>query len=196
MQRFIIKASLQISIFFCILVAYTPVSTANDSDINIGGDFSLTDQNNQSFKLSQLRGKVVLLFFGFTYCPNVCPTELAKVATAIKSIEDKQHLVQGLFVSIDPERDTPEKLKTYVNYFSPDMIGLTGTTEQIKAVTEQYNVNFKINKTSDTDLYYEVNHTANLYVIDQKGKLVSLVPYGFPSSHIKSMLEEILANQS
>ena len=166
-----------------------------DRETEIGGDFSLTDHHSQPFSLSQLRGKFVLMFFGFTYCPNICPTELAKVASVLKSMEDAQHRVQLVFISIDPARDTPEKLKTYVGYFSPDIIGLTGSAQQIEAVAAQYQVSYRLNKRSETDLEYDVDHSANLYVIDPRGKLASMVPYGFPSSHVRSMLEQMLSGE-
>ena len=165
---------------------------ANENHLKFGGDFALTDQDNEPFELKQIRGKIVLLFFGYTYCPNLCPKEMSKVAAAIKSLGSRQHLVQGLFVSIDPQRDTPEKLKTYINYFSSEFIGLTGTTEQIEAVAKQYDVNYKINKTSDSDRYYEIDHTTDLYIIDQAGKLIRRVHYGLSSRQVSVMLKEIL----
>ena len=196
MYKTVSKTVIGIAIAITALTLLTQHSFANDNEINFGGDFSLTDQNNQPFSLKQMRGKIVLLFFGYSYCANACPKELSKIAAAIKSMGDNQPLVQGLFVTIDPERDTPEKIKTYVNYFSPDLIGLTGSTEQIKTVAELYKVDFKLNKSSESDLYYEIDHTANLYIIDQNGKLVRLVPYNYSSSQVSSILKDILATRS
>jgi cytochrome oxidase Cu insertion factor (SCO1/SenC/PrrC family) len=158
----------------------------------VGGDFSLIDHHGSIFELKQLRGKAVLLFFGYTYCPDICPTELAGIATLLNSLEGSKEKVQALFVSVDPERDTPEKLKEYVSFFSPELIGLTGTLEQIDSVKEQYHVQANIYRADKNSERYSVDHTANLYVIDQQGKLASIVPYGFPINHVQSILSALI----
>ena len=158
----------------------------------VGGDFSLIDHHGSTFELKQLRGKAVILFFGYTYCPDICPTELAGIASLLNSLEGSKEKVQALFVSVDPERDTPEKLKEYVGFFSPELIGLTGTLEQIDSVKKQYHVQASIYREDENSERYSVDHSANLYVIDQQGGLASIVPYGFPISHVKSILSALI----
>ena len=105
---------------------------------NRADDFALTDQNGRSFHLSQLRGKVVLLFFGYTHCPDACPTTMAKLSRVSKLLGPDAGSVMILFASVDPDRDTPNILKSYLAYFHMNSIGLTGTKEEIDAVVKQY----------------------------------------------------------
>jgi cytochrome oxidase Cu insertion factor (SCO1/SenC/PrrC family) len=160
----------------------------------IGGDFTLIDHNGEAFHLSQLRGKVVLLFFGYTYCPDVCPTELAGIAAVVNALEAAADDVQGLFVSIDPERDRPQVLKEYVHYFSRRLIGLTGAPEQIESVAGQYRVKFK--KVPRADGHYTMDHSAQLYLIDRQGRLSAVVPYGLPPEHVLDLVQNLLHSES
>lgn len=188
MMRFRLSSWIKIGLLSLLLVASVKAEP-------VGGDFSLVDHHGSTFKLEQLRGKVVLLFFGYTYCPDICPTELAGIASLLNSLEGSEEKVQALFVSVDPERDTPEKLKAYVSFFSSELIGLTGTAEQIDSVTKQYHVQASIYRADENSERYSVDHSANLYVIDQQGKLASIVPYGFPINHVKSILTALMSKQ-
>lgn len=160
---------------------------------SIGGDFTLTDHNNEVFALEKARGKLVILFFGYTYCPDICPTELATMAKLLKQLGNDSDKITPLFISVDPERDTPEKLKNYVPFFSPHLIGLTGSKEQIATVTKAYRVQSKIHSRKENSDYYLVDHSANLYVINGQGKLIHLIPFGLPSEHILKVLKEEIA---
>ena len=175
-------------LFLSILSAGASLARAED----IGGDFTLLDHNRQVFELKQLRGKVALLFFGYTHCPDVCPTELAGIAQLLRVLGPDRDQVQGLFVSVDPARDTPEQLKAYVEYFSPDLIGLSGSEQQLRVIKEAYHVQSSVYREKDSESRYTVDHTANLYVIDQQGKLASIVPYGFPIDHVLKVVEDLL----
>jgi protein SCO1/2 len=135
-----------------------------------GGDFALTDQNGSRFLLREQRGKVVLLFFGYTTCPDACPAMLAKLASVYKALGQKKSRVLTVFVSVDPARDTPEALKKYLAYFPINAAGLTGTKEEIDAVVKQYGAYYEIEK-SDSALGYHINHSTTLYVIDQSGEV-------------------------
>ncbi len=156
----------------------------------LGGDFTLTDHNGQEFSLVQLRGKVVLLFFGYTSCPDVCPKELADLAMVFSRLGDDADKVQGLFVSVDPERDTQEVLKQYVSYFSSNITGLSGSAEEIDLVTQQYHTSYRLNKQQGQ--FYSVDHAANLYVIDLDGRLHTIVPYGFPAQHVLGIVNNLI----
>lgn len=157
-----------------------------------GGDFTLTDQYGRNFRLQQLQGKVVLLFFGYTYCPDICPTELSNLVAVLDALENRASDVRGVFVSLDPERDTVDVLRSYTRYFSDELIGLTGSQEQIAAVARQYRVKYSRHQTADGR--YSLDHTANLYVIDQTGRLAALVPYGLPPEHVLELVRDLLDN--
>ena len=159
----------------------------------LGGDFQLTDHNGNHFDLKQLRGKISLLFFGYTHCPDVCPTELANMARLLKQLDTESDNVQGLFVSVDPTRDTPERLSQYVPYFHPKLIGLTGSAADVKTVTSAYKVHSNVQKTEGKDLQYLVDHSANLFIIDGNGKLAQIVPFGFPQAHILEAVKRSIA---
>jgi len=164
--------------------------TAGAGASQLGGDFTLTDQHGERFQLDQLRGKVVLLFFGYTYCPDICPTELASIAAVFDALEERALQVQGLFVTVDPERDTPEVLNNYVRYFHEDLIGLTGTAAEIERVALQYRVRYSKHELDDGN--YTIDHSAQLYVIDREGTLTSAVPYGLPAEHVLNVVDDLL----
>jgi protein SCO1 len=135
-------------------------------------DFRLVDQNGKAFQLSQLRGKVVLFSFGYTHCPDVCPTTLTdfgKIYRALSENDRKQ--VQVLFISVDSRRDSPETLKNYIPYFDASFLGLTGDNEQIKEATKAYGASYEFvhHPGEDPDVYF-VNHSAYAYLIDSAGK--------------------------
>jgi protein SCO1/2 len=128
-------------------------------------DFRLTDFNGQVRTLQDYRGQVLVLFFGFTRCPNVCPTELFKIAQVMKRLGPASDRVQVLFITLDPERDSPELMKTYVTAFDPRFVGLTGTPDQIDAVADNYHV-LHIKEAVGND--YSIGHSAGAYVIDRQ----------------------------
>ena len=153
----------------------------------LGGNFSLTDHHNQPFELSQLKGSVVLMFFGYASCPDVCPTELGKMSQILKTFESRGDDVKGLFITVDPARDTPQILKDYTAYFSKQLKGLTGTREQINKVARQYRVKYQIIQ-NETDRIV-VDHSSTLYVIDKKGELETMIPFGMSIPHVVKVVE-------
>ena len=135
-------------------------------------DFHLVDQDGKPFQLSQMRGKTVLFSFGFTHCPNVCPTTLSDLAKVYQALpaEDRRK-VQVLFVSVDPHRDKPETLKNYVPYFNDSFIGLTGNEAQLTEAAKAYGAYFEIVHDAGTNPeVYSVNHSALTYLISPDGK--------------------------
>lgn len=167
---------------------------ADKSEVSVGGDFTLTDHHGKPFALNQLRGKVTLIFFGYTHCPDVCPTELASLARILKQLPKQEaDKVQGLFITVDPELDSAELLSQYVPYFHSDLIGLTGTTEEIKSVMDAYNAYSRVDKTNRKDKLYFVDHSANLYIVDGMGALAQIVPFGFPEKHILDIVKTRIA---
>jgi protein SCO1/2 len=134
-------------------------------------EIELGQGNGSRFRLSEMRGKAVLLFFGYTSCPDVCPTTLAELKQALEKLGDeKAKQVQVLFVTVDPERDTPERIQEYVDHFNPNFIGLSGTENELANVWQNYGVFREIvNGTSAAG--YIVNHTARVTLIDQDGNM-------------------------
>ena len=157
----------------------------------LGGEFDLTRSSGEAYSLSDSRGKAVVLSFGYTFCPDVCPTTLATVATALTALGADAKHVDTFFITLDPARDTPEKLRAYTAYFHRRLSGLTGTAQDIAAVARQYGVQAKIVR-SATDAYYTLDHTASVYVIDTQGALFSIMPHGLPPDLLAANIRSAL----
>jgi protein SCO1/2 len=146
----------------------------------VGGPFTLTDQTGKTVTDADFRGKFMLIYFGFTFCPDVCPTELQVISGALQKLGPKADKVQPIFVTVDPERDTTEVLAKYVKQFDPRLIGLTGTPEQIAAVAKAYRVYYEKVKeegaTSPDD--YTVDHSSVAYLMGPDGKFLTFFPPG------------------
>lgn len=137
----------------------------------VAKEIELTRENGNRFQLSEMRGKAVLLFFGYTSCPDVCPTTLAELKQALEKLgEARAKQVQVLFVTVDPERDTPERVQEYVDHFNPNFIGLSGTESELAKVWQNYGV-FREIVDGTSAAGYIVNHTARVTLIDQKGNM-------------------------
>lgn len=163
---------------------------SNDSKkLRMVDSFQLTDHNGKTFNLEDVRGKLVLMFFGYTSCPDVCPTGLSTLSQLLTSLKSKANKVKVLFITVDPERDTPKKLNQYVSFFNPQIVGLSGTTKQISEVTRQYLVQNSIKRQYKNSAHYSVSHSANLYLLNGEGKLASIIPFGLPLEHIQKTVE-------
>lgn len=143
-------------------------------------DFTLVDQDENTFRLRDQRGQVVVLFFGYTTCPDVCPATLAQFAQVKEMLGDKAEHVRFVFVSVDPERDTPEKLAWYISHFDEDIVGLTGSREALSKVWQDYGVYVERVDDPESRFEYWLNHTSISYVIDAHGLVVGAHPFGFP----------------
>lgn len=144
----------------------------------VGGDFTLESANGP-VALHDYRGKVVLLYFGYTHCPDACPTTLTHWRAAFKSLSPhNRKQVRGIFVSIDPDRDSPQLLKDYVQHFHPNIVGVTGSQEQLTKVTTEYSAKFGYEKSDDGNPDdYTVNHSGAVYVIDPTGKVRDMLTF-------------------
>ena len=140
-------------------------------------DFRLTDANGQPRSLKDFAGKAVVVFFGFTQCPDVCPTTLAELSAAKKLLGADGDKVQGVFVTVDPERDTPEVLRAYMGNFDPSFVALRGTPEQLAAMAKDFKVYYK-KVEGKTPTSYTMDHSAASYVYDAKGRLRLYTRYG------------------
>jgi len=154
-------------------------------------DFTLAGPNNQPVKLSDFRGKLMVLYFGYTYCPDVCPTTLAELAQGLKRMGRRADQVQVVMVTVDPDRDTPEVLAQYVANFDPRFIGLSGTAEQIAAAATPLGIYYERHAGTAASGYL-VDHTATVAVIDQDGYLRLVFPFGTSGEDIASDLSRLL----
>lgn len=157
----------------------------------IGGDFALTDHNGNRFQLSGQRGKIVLLFFGYTSCADACPTVMVKLKSVYKTLGADWKQTLPVFVSVDPGRDTPAALKKYLEYFAIGAVGLTGKKEEIDKVVEQYGASYEIEK-SDSAMGYHINHSTYLYLIDQSGEVKSRFKHTDRPDVIASAVKQLI----
>jgi protein SCO1/2 len=141
---------------------------------NDATDFTLTAHTGQPFRLSEQRGKVVLLFFGFTHCPDVCPTALSDMAAVFRKLGPDAERVQVAFITVDPERDTPQRMEKYMKIFNPTFLGLSGTRAEIDPIIKAYGATARRRDLPNSALVYTMDHSAFTYVIDQSGKWVEL----------------------
>jgi protein SCO1/2 len=157
-----------------------------------GGDFTLQGSSGP-IALKDYRGKVVLVYFGYTFCPDVCPTSLALMAQALSSLEPaERERVQGIFISVDPERDTLDRLKEYAPFFHPAIVGITGSADQVAAVARQYGASYMKQK-PNADGLYVVDHSSVTYVVDTQGKLVTGLSHASPPQKIINAIRPLLA---
>jgi protein SCO1/2 len=152
-----------------IITGRTPAPIATPSAV--GGPFQLVDQNGKSITDKDLKGHPTLIFFGFTHCPDICPTTLFEVSEIMRELGKDADRVRALFVTVDPERDTPEKLKDYLSSFDPHLTGVTGDMASIAAMGKAYRVYFK--KVPLDGGGYTMDHTALVYLMDKEGRFVA-----------------------
>lgn len=157
-------------------------------EYDFGGDFQLTAHDGRPFRLSDARGKVVLLFFGYTSCPDICPMTLAAIRQVEERLGTRRDRLLTVFVSVDPERDTPSALKDYLGHFGLNAVGVTGPPSALDPVVSQYKAFYEY-VTSDTAMDYLVDHTTTLYLIDRQGKVRHLFGYGDPPERILEGVE-------
>jgi cytochrome oxidase Cu insertion factor (SCO1/SenC/PrrC family) len=140
--------------------------------VSIGGPFRLTDQNQMIRTEMDFKGKYMLVFFGYTYCPDVCPTTLAVMADALGKIGSLADKVTPIFITVDPKRDTPEKIKAYLSSFGPRFVGLTGDTNDIAAVAKEYRVYYREHPPENGG-EYTVDHSGVVYLMGPNGNFVA-----------------------
>lgn len=161
----------------------------------IGGDFELTNQRGERMRLSDLKGRALVMFFGYTFCPDVCPATLARVREVRAALppEDAARFT-GVLVSVDPARDTPERLGQYVEFFDPAFVGLTGSEDELEDIARRYGAQFVIPEGQPKDGYL-VNHSTVAYLIDPLGYVRALYygdePVDAIASNVREVLEEL-----
>ena len=178
----------------CLVLAYCTKPEFNNIDISgadYARDFALTDVGGARRTLADYRGKAVVVFFGYTHCPDVCPTTLAQLAQARRLLGADADRVQVLFVTLDPDRDTPQLLSRYVPAFDPSFVGLTGNQQQITAAAREFRVLFEKVAGSTPDSY-TLDHTSGSFVFDPKGHVRLYVPAQATADKIASDLKRLL----
>lgn len=155
-------------------------------------EFTLTDQYGHTRTLSEFKGKVVTLFFGFTHCPDVCPTHLARQAEVLKQLGPLANQVAVLFVTLDPERDTTNALMNYMNAFNPTFVALTGSPEETSKVAKAYNIFWQKTPLPDSALVYTIDHSTNSFVIDQTGRLRLNIPHEMSAADLTHDLKLLI----
>lgn len=160
-----------------------------DADEVITGDFELIDHTGQRTTQQDYAGKLRLVFFGFTRCPDVCPTTLLEVRDALRLLGDDAAQVQPLFVSVDSDYDSSRKLANYVAHFHPSLIGLTGTAEQIDAAAESFNVTYGVQPAEKSSSgREEIFHTSYLFLMNREGRFLDVFGYGTKAERIVETL--------
>ena len=139
----------------------------------VGGPFTLTDSSGKRVTEQNFRGKYMLVFFGYTSCPDICPATLQLMAGVLEKLGSKADRITPIFISVDPERDTPEKLQAYVKSFDPRLVGLTGTPDEIAAAAKAYRVYYAKVPNQDKPGDYAMDHSSIIYVMDPKGEFVT-----------------------
>ncbi|MFN4090513.1 MAG: SCO family protein [Alphaproteobacteria bacterium] len=172
-----------------------PSTGAGFGEPLIGGPFTLVDGEGRSRTDEDFRGRLMLIYFGFTYCPDVCPTELQAMGQAVDKVGAragaKAEAVQPIFISVDPERDTPEMVGQYVQAFHPRMIGLTGTPEQVAAAAKAYRVYYR-KATVDGATDYLVDHSSIVYLMDRDGRFLTHFSHGTSPEAMAKGIERFL----
>jgi len=170
----------------------TASNTQNQMGNLVGGPFSLVNQDGERVTEKDFLGSYFLVYFGYSYCPDVCPVDLQSMAAALDLLnEDTLGKVQPVFITIDPERDTVEVMKTYVSLFHPKLIGLTGTPEEIAAASRAYRVYARKVET-ESDSEYLMDHSAITFLMSPEGKYIAHFSTGFKPEAMAQRLEDVV----
>ena len=155
---------------------------------DVGGEFTLRDARGKTRRLADFRGKLVLLYFGFTTCPDICPTDLREIGVAVKRLGARGRQVQPVFITLDPVRDKPAIIAEYIRNFHPRFVALTGTEDEVRAVARAYKV-FYEKVDIPGGLGYTIDHAAFTFLIDRQGKYIGIIPPGTPADRIARIVQ-------
>jgi protein SCO1/2 len=182
-------------LFFAValLASCSAASGATTKSAQIrGGDFTLSAPGGH-LSLSDFRGKVVLIFFGYTSCPDVCPLSLAKIDASFAALrEEELDRVRAFFITLDPEHDTADRLERYTGYFHTHIIGLRGEAAAIDAVTDAYGVSYSRSPMPDSALGYSISHPTDVFLIDGEGRVVETIPHDARSDYFLARIRRLL----
>ncbi|MEH6651987.1 MAG: SCO family protein [Motiliproteus sp.] len=158
----------------------------------LGGDFTLNSLNGP-VSLSDYKGQGVIVMFGYTYCPDICPTGLANLGAALNRLsEAEQQQLQPMFISVDPDRDTPDRLDQYSRYFHPSLLGLTASKPEIDPVVKAYGAFYRKVDMPNSAMKYSVDHSARIYLIDRNGQMIEALHHNTPTAELATALQKLL----
>ena len=162
----------------------------------MGGDFTLSAISGP-VALSDFKGKAVLVFFGYTHCPDVCPTDLARIGQVLNALTPAESTrVRGLFISIDPERDTPQRIADYARFFHPSIIGLTGTPDDLHRVAKQYLVLYQKAEIGESQAGYLMDHSTKTYLVGRDGYLAKVLGHELEASQVLAAVRDVLMSDA
>lgn len=190
-------AALAMTLLVALLAACSEPPRFHSTDVtgaDWGKEVALTDHNGQARKLADFRGKAVVLFFGYTQCPDICPTTLSGMRDAMSQLGKEAERVQVLFVTVDPERDTQQLLAEYVPWFHPSFLGLWGDMEATATVARDFKV-FFVKQPGTTEGSYSIDHAAGSYAFDPQGRLRLVIRHGETPENIAADLRLLLAGK-
>ena len=189
------RSSLVPGLALAVLLAAMPEVDADGRSAPAGGEFTLQSVQGP-VNLGDLRGKVVLLFFGYTSCPDICPLSLARIGACLSSLETEQaEQVSALFITLDPGRDTVERMRQYAGFFHPGIIGLSGNVEEIDDVTARYGITYERKSTPESALGYSISHPDTVLLVDPEGELAGEVRGEDGSEALRRKVLELLARR-
>ena len=180
-------------IFAAVLSICQPLARADTAPVTVGGPFTLTAPDGTTVTDETYRGKWLLVFFGYTSCPDICPTTLYEIAAAIEELGPDAAKLQPIFITVDPERDTPDVMGKYTGAFHPRIVGLTGSPQQIAAVAREYGAYGARHKTGAGAEDYVVDHSTYIYIMGPQGKFVRGLDSDTPAGRIADTLRKIMA---
>jgi len=172
-----------------------PSAVRVSGEAQVGGPFTLVNHHGETVTDADFRGRAMLIYFGFTYCPDVCPMSLQIMAAALERLPERQReMFQPLLISVDPERDTPEALAEYVQApaFPENLVGLTGSSEQIREAAQAYRVYYRRVDDDGTLADYTMDHTSIIYLMDAEGRFVDVFPHAAEPERIAARLQHFL----
>jgi protein SCO1 len=197
MQKYLLIAiiALLMGLLSWLLLGWQPVAesplSSSQAAAPKGGDFTLSGPQGP-VRLHDFQGKVVLLYFGYTWCPDICPTNLSLFSRVLNELGPEElEQVQPIFVSVDPKRDTQSRLQEYTEYFHERLIGITGSDDEVAKVAALYGVAYRA-VNPETDANYAVDHSADTYLIDQQGHLSETLPHGTPAEVVLKSIRRLL----
>ena len=189
-QKFTPLTLAMIIVCACCLLQTSPLSAEGNKI-----QFSLTNHHGESVTEKDFLGSLLLVFFGYSHCPDICPMNLSIIRDALERLGPEGTKVQPLFITLDPVRDTEEKLGPFLSHFHERLLGLTGTQKQIRSVAESFFVRYKLSTEKDHD-YYLIDHTAATYLVDGSGQGLAIFQHNTPSAEIASTINSYIASQT
>ena len=165
------------------------VNLESKQDASIGGDFDLIGKNGKKYNIESFKGKPLLIFFGFASCPDICPYGLTMISSVLDSLDEDSNKINAVFVTLDPERDNYEKVSEFANIFHKEIIGLSGSQEQVDQAALAWRVYKKKVLLEDSDLEYTIDHSAFIYLMDQNGKYYTHFSHNIDAEEILNELK-------